>query len=286
MYSKLPYAFKGAAAGALALGALLAPTSASAVITIEGIDLPVGAVFKSSTIFENVVLNTGETLDGLGRINVIESGGSAVVWTTGDNGRELTFTFDNFLVERITQDLVNDTARIFFSGGNATFYSDTSQDFSTDNTVVADQAEAFDRASNGVEFLNLVAEQTKDLELTVATDFSGAGEAITLIADLELGAGGLGDITSGTNTVELSFLSVDTSGAGVANAFFDTNTFVNGTDIQLGSDFSTTNTEQTVFPLRGDANFNANVIPEPSALGLFGIGLIGLGFAARRRRQR
>ncbi len=42
----------------------------------------------------------------------------------------------------------------------------------------------------------------------------------------------------------------------------------------------------TVDPISNSGQFNISVVPEPGTLGIFGVGLLGLGIAAARRRRR
>lgn len=41
-----------------------------------------------------------------------------------------------------------------------------------------------------------------------------------------------------------------------------------------------------VDPISNDGQFNISIVPEPGTLGIFGVGLLGLGIAAARRRRR
>lgn len=282
MYSNVPTSIKGAAAGAVALGALLAPTFASAALNVSGIILPDGAVFKSSTIFENEVTTVGQTLSGMGRVDNIQdpNNGFSTVWQDRvTTGSELTFVFDNFVVADISPiaSQIFDPAGttrvlISFTGGTATFYADDTPDF---NPSAGNQPASFATATDGTEFLNLTGERT------ILTD------QFTLQANLLLGPGGITDLIDGATNPNGALLEVDETGAGSANAIFDTNTFTDDTDVLLNSTFSKeVQGNNTDFPIVGSGNFNSVVVPEPSTLGLFGIGLIGLGFAARRRRQR
>jgi len=68
---------------------------------------------------------------------------------------------------------------------------------------------------------------------------------------------------------------LDVVGGAVASNF-DTNTLIGGAD--LGYTASTLNDNGT-----GTANFSGDSIPEPTSLAIFGLGLLGLAGAARRK---
>lgn len=253
---------------AVAVLAVCAPPATAGVI-IAGIEVPTGAVFKSSTIWEETVQNPGDVLSGVGRINTIEDNSGNIVWQDGDNGRELTFVFGSYVTERIT--ISGDTAEIKFSGGDADFFSDSSPDLDVSDT----SATAFSTAGDGTEWLNLLGSTTGNT--TVAGDHSGAGVPITLEATLNISGGDLTAIDTGSGS---GFLSVDITGLGLANPNFDTDAFGSGRDFVLNSNFNTVNASPA-FPVRGTADFQAQFVPVPATAILLGAGLLLLGATSR-----
>lgn len=65
--------------------------------------------------------------------------------------------------------------------------------------------------------------------------------------------------------------------AGTVASNFDTNTMLNGTDIAIDA------SRLSNFNGWGDASFYGDTIPEPTSLAIFGLGLLGLAGAARRK---
>lgn len=258
----------------IAIVGLLAVTVSgpAAAGTIAGITFPAGAVLDIGTIWENIIFGPGpgETLGGIGIVDVIKDGpGGTVFWTAGDNGRELTFVFGGFFVEKITVSADGMTAVILFSGGFADLFSDVDGDF--------DITEA--TATNGTPFLNLVA--VGGGIVCDGTCFHD-GITVTLVGNVLLAlSGDLGSVLSGGGN---TFFDVFLPGPGLANANFDTNSFLGGQDFLLGSTFSDTGGPKD-FPLVGAVTLKASAIPEPEALAIFGIGLLGMGLVARRRRR-
>ena len=257
----------------------LAATGPASATTVGGITFPAGAVFKSTNIFENVVTAAGQVLDGIGFVNNISATGGTPVWSNGDNGRELTFQFAGYTVEKIIAvSLVS--SRILFSGGTVDFYSDSAQNFTdTSGTQATDIARATDTDLSGA-WLNLVGAATNTFTCDAAAAcFSGVGTAITLDSTVFFN-GDLGTVTSGTG---IGFLDVV---GGLAAGNFDTNSQPSGQDILLGSNFAGDQSGTSDFPITGTADLRSTAIPEPGTLALFGFGLLGLGFAARRRRRK
>ena len=70
---------------------------------------------------------------------------------------------------------------------------------------------------------------------------------------------------------------------GLAFSNFDTNTKQNFSDLQFTSSFQTANINVVDYPLFGSLDLGGQSIPEPSSLALLGLGMLGLGFRARRK---
>ena len=267
---------------------LLSTGSALAVpIVVDNITFGTNSNIKSTTIWENIVLAAGDTLTGIGRVNVIEStlGCGGICWITGANpfnpaNMELTFTF-SYLVEKVTV-LSATTAEAFFSGGIIKFYSDITPDFT--NNGLGGQGTDFANASDGNLWLDLVGAGTGTV--CDATCFSGAGVPVVLQSTFTIAGSNLADVSAGSGN---GFLNVF-GAAGLANVYFDTNTFPGGQDMSLTSAFSedVTFPAGSNFPLTGTAQIqsSAKQIPEPGTLVLLGAGLLGLGWFTRRRHLR
>jgi len=249
-----------AALGAAYLASL--PLTASAVL-IDGID--VGSAgnfhFAVSTIMERkvgggIITAVGDQLEGVGQVTQIFDGANPV-WSSGDNGRELTFRFSGYTATSISP------SHITFDGGLVNFYSDTAQDVSFG---------AGTGFTNGDLWMQLAGTQFTDLE---------TGLNSTLVSDGTL----LGSSISGTG---IGLLSV--TGAGLADSFFNTNSqhalgTSNVADWEINSSFNNT-PSPFLYGTHGTTNISQRAaVPEPASLALIGFGLIGLTAMGRKRKN-
>jgi hypothetical protein len=261
--------FLGAAAVAAA-GMFAMPNQASALTNIGGVivDENDGFNIGVTSIFETVVQNVGDELRGVGVVTSITGSGGNILWSNGDNNKQLTFYFDQYFVASISPSVIT------FTGGRLTVYvDDLTTGTAFDATTIAGGIAS---ATDGTEWLNLVGH---------AGNFPLSGPLVTLRAVEILGGDFTTPLFAGSG---LGYLSVDTSGSGLANFFIDTDSMPGGSDILFVSNFDSITASGSEFPVAGSANIrfgvNETVIPEPvtAALGL--MSLAGLAVATRRRR--
>ena len=245
---------------------LLAAAGQAAAINVGGVDIKLGINFAASQFYTNVG-EVGQELVGYGKIDSINS--VPVADLCGDC--ELTYTLRDYVATSMGSDGLK------FMGGTVTVWMGTgpTKNFSTENG--GGSAGDLMEASDGQEWLNLKGHPIDAQGNTFVAVQTNVGS------------------TEPTGFAT-GLLSVDTSGSGVANPFFDSNQIPaqyggGNADFQFGSSFTALN---PVYPgecpggmacVRGSVDLTTAAIPEPEtyALMLSALGLIG--YVVHRRRR-
>ena len=265
-------------------GTLGLPMAASA-IEILGINFEGGAIFETADFFEaeangGPLLNPGDELVGIGIVNRILDINNNVLWQNGDNGRELTIYFHDYIAMDFSTDPLpggGGLDQITFSGGMVEIYSDLARDF----TGAVSIANGIASATNGDLFLSLEGSPTGGFG-----SVSGAPVTLTSVG-VRLSGNPFENAFNLTGTGLLDVVG------GAAQANFDTNRFgcVASDGAPCPDDADKTFTSSGQLPLggvgpwafRGTGEVADFAVPAPAPLVLLGAGLAALGFRARRK---
>jgi hypothetical protein len=271
-------------------------TAANALITIDGITFDAGSIFELGELFEGENLAgtgngngfidaVGEELIGIGKITSIRRANNSLLWSDGDNGRELTIYFFGYLAEDITAPGGPTSAQITFSGGNVELYSQAAGTFET----------AFTGAGAGTQAKGITAASSGNIWATlegaplVGTVGGTTGDPITLISNASSVSGN--PLTSGSVSGDGR---LDVTG-GPAGPNLDTNTFgcldsdnnppscPYASDKSFGSLGGLQPLAGTEWVFSGNLTVRDFAVPEPGTLALLGLGLGLLGLGNRRK---
>jgi hypothetical protein len=251
------------------LGVLfLAFSSLANAILINGVNvvqnsqLFAGVSYEFSSNATNPALfAVGNTLQGIGSIDTIRDDQSNVIWSKGDNGVELNFVFDQYLISSITP--FPGTLRYYqFVYGGARFYTNPVGTFTTGSPF----ATAVTGITSGALFLDTTAHIV-------------AGDSLTAVSNVQASIPALEYSGSATGLLDIL--------GGAASLIFDQDEFADNADMTFNASYQYIPNQQN-YPLRGSVDFNthAHLIPEPGILFNIGFGLLLLGLYSRSNKQK
>lgn len=252
----------------------IAPVASATIATVDNIMFPLGHGSFAGSMYETPVSQVGDTLSGYGAvttINDLNSGPPASIGNFCASGScSLTYQFGGYQVQSLS------ATEVVFSGGWVNFYANGQ---SSPNPAGLD----YTGAGQGDPWLTLVGQPW------LATLTDGTVTSVTLYGTGQnIGTGS--DKGSGTGDLSVTYSPLGgASSAGLANSFFDTNTYATGlgifADALLGSTFTGYPTSEAAYSITGSSTMSYYAVPEPNDLGIMGLGLLMVGLLGLRFRQ-
>lgn len=282
---------------AAAIGvAALAPLSASAMVSIDGVTFNAGDQLVTTAIWESVLTTSLGSLSGVGIVSKISCAGcGGVTWLDGNNNTQLTYYFGGYTVSKwYDQDNVAHAA-----GDDAGANNGMGNPYSFATARAIDFTGGFvnlftDKVAGGLSYLDPSANPNVVNPALIAQDIANATDGNLWLSYVGVTttdvSGRVGTLFSDTATVNpvhaggSGFGYLNVAPGGLATNNFNTDSFnIGGTiaDARLDSSFSTPNSG--AWPLSGTAAIKTQAIPEPGSLALIGLGLAGLGVTYRRK---
>ncbi len=257
---------------AVAFGCAMVAGSASAIV-VGGVDFGAQGLtdhLETTTVAETYINGDGQALTGYGQINTVNG---EINYTTTP-GKRLYFVFHDYISQNFTGTDVE-----FYNGAIEVYMGDTFNLNNQDSLTNLALIQAMTPWARFTGHGNLGGGAAANSTLRANGNLTGQGLSFTGSGLLDV------DTTSGFGFADVAAYLDANKEEDAAGGFADITLTTSGSDSVLPHDAC--NYEAGDWCIQGSADMRGKtVIPEPSAVALFGIGLIGAGFIGRRKAKK